>query len=906
MSAVASTCQGCLANCSVLVHPDGHVEGNPANESTHGAICPNVRMAEQQRTDPDRLLYPLRRTNPRKGRNEPPRFERISWDEALDEIAKRLIGLRERSEGHRVAFAKGRSTGLSDLLMKALPDIYGTPNRLNHDSICAEAEKLATGVLDGTFDYHDYDFARTTFVLMWGTDPLAGNRLKSRFIADFASLRKRATLVSISPNRGVTSQKAHEWLPVIPGTDGALASAMAHVILTEGLWNRAYVGDFAANAGACSYTAFEPGADASSHAAFKPGVNACPHTAFEPGARIPERAFVEKHTLGLATWWNEVLKDATPAWAEPLCGIGADRIRSLARQFAAAGPRAISWISPGVSMTARGLYSGMACYALNGLVGSTGPGGCVLKFPSLKTAKLPATDAFQDDIARTANARPALAVPRTRGLAAAKNGRLDSYPVLNIVPEAVLGEKPYALDMLIAYWVNFAYSCTGAHRWERALEKIPFFVHVTTNLSETSQFADIVLPARHHLFEDWGFVRSRMGGRTTVTLEQPCLESPGECLGDETDFPFALAEKLAAGGFNAPLRYYRSLVDPCTGDVPENGRELGEFACKIMLEPLWSPAGDALPPSERQAAWNAFRKRGAQSSEPAAQGNTCASVDSSREDTTHEGMANENGDGRGIEHANRNACENASASAGTARVNCGTAHANCDSAHANCGTAHALPTPSGCFEFASRHLRALLLAYADSRRLTLDQAMESLGYEARGKLAFLPHYESPLRFGDPVAYPLIFTQSRSRLALEGRAANTERFQQLKGSDPGDEPWDDVLKLHPLDMAALGLRTGDTIRVTSLEGSIVCHAKEWDGTRPGVAAKCYGQGHWAYGHVAALDFERAVARGGNNNEIISAAYERVSSATARHGGLMRIRVERLQAAPSPYAPSPQNR
>lgn len=107
-----------------------------------------------------------------------------------------------------------------------------------------------------------------------------------------------------------------------------------------------------------------------------------------------------------------------------------------------------------------------------------------------------------------------------------------------------------------------------------------------------------------------------------------------------------------------------------------------------------------------------------------------------------------------------------------------------------------------------------------------------------------------------------------------------------------------MKLHPLDMDRLSLNDGDAVRVSSDQGSIVCQVVRWDGTPPGVATKCYGQGHWAYGHVTALDFERGIARGGNNNELIPAEYERVSGATARHGGLVRIRIDKI----APYESS----
>lgn len=167
----------------------------------------------------------------------------------------------------------------------------------------------------------------------------------------------------------------------------------------------------------------------------------------------------------------------------------------------------------------------------------------------------------------------------------------------------------------------------------------------------------------------------------------------------------------------------------------------------------------------------------------------------------------------------------------------------------------------------------------------------SLGYGARGRKSLVPHYESPVRKGSESEFPLVFSQHRSIVNLEGRSANAPLYHKLKRLDPGDEPGDDVVKIHPTDMERLGLRSGDMVRMSSPEGSIVVRAKAWSGTLLGVVVKCYGQGHWAYGHVAARDLEQGVPRGGNNNEIIPAEWERASGATARHGGLTRVRIER---------------
>lgn len=812
---ISSACQGCLSNCPVLVTVEGgravRVRGNAASAATGGGVCPALAITLEQEYDPDRVTTPLRRRNPRKGRGVDPRFEPVTWDEALDELADRMMTLRRAGHPERFALAKGRSTGINEVLTRVLPEIYGTPNSFNHDSICADAEKLATGVMDGAYDYHDYDWEHLECAILWGADPIASNRQKAHVRRALPeALRRGAAVYVVDPRRSMTAELVEKearseagcWVPVAPGTDGALASAIARVILAEGLWNRDYVGDF------------EGGENLFAEAAqLKGGVD--------------ESSFQERFTRGVCTWWNEELFDKTPEWAEAETGVPASAIVQMAHMFAGAGQHAVSWISPGVAMSARGLYSGMACYALNGLVGSVGAEGGVLAFPSLPVEKLPGTEPYRDEVARRACSQPRVDAPQRPDFLCAKAGHAHRAPVTNLIPEAIEGGR---VDTLVAYWCNFPFSCTGAKQWERALEKLPFLVHVTTHVSEMSQFADIVLPACHHLFETWGFARCRQNKRSSVVLEQPCVEAFGESRNDEAGLAFALAEKLADRGFPAVLDFFqRECADPCTGAAPTSGEELAEYALKAMIAPFWRPGG-ASDAGVSERAWRDFLAKGFWETDPV----------------------------RGRQKGEASS---------------------------------PLSTPTGRFEFESGALRRAFEEHARRFGLDPEGAAASLGYGACGRKSLVPHYESPVRKGSESEFPFVFSQHRSIVNLEGRSANAPLYHKLKRLDPGDEPGDDVVKIHPSDMERLGLRSGDMVRMSSPEGSIVVRAKAWDGTRPGVVVKCYGQGHWAYGHVAARDLEQGVPRGGNNNEIIPAEWERASGATARHGGLTRVRIER---------------
>ncbi len=799
---VASTCQGCTSWCPVVVKVvDGrvvHLAGNPESKANHGKICPRPNLALQQVYDPDRLKTPMRRTNPRKGRDEDPQFVPISWNEAMGLIADKMMELRENEETHKFVFFRGRYSYNRDIIYSSVPKIFGSPNGISHSAICAEAEKFGAYYTEGYWDYRDYDLEHTRYVLCWGADPLSSNRQVPHAINIWGHVRDRAEIAVIDPRLSATAAKANEWLPVLPGEDGALAVAMAHVILREGLWSREFVGNFA------------------------DGTNR-----FLPGQTVDEQTFEEIHTNGVVRWWNLELKDRTPEWAETQCGIPADQIHRVATGFAKAAPAAISWVSPGASMQARGGYAALAAHALNGLVGSADSQGGTVQKTKVPADALPDFSAYQDDLAKKLSKKPKMDRRGSLSFPALNAGKSGGGVVTNNAADSILNEDPYEIKVAIANWANFAFSCSGSDRWERALSKLPFFVHITTNPSETSHFADIVLPAAHQLFEKWSFLKSKQNLHGYASLTQPMIEPLWDVRQDETEVPWLLAEALAERGFDNMLRYFQeAFADPETGQHPRTSAEFALTSTKMFTSPCWHSAhkdygkyGDALN------GWDDFVKKGVWNSHRFETGKTWGKFG----------------------------------------------------------------TVTGRFEFYSETLKKALQGHADKHGVGIDDVLAATNYTATGELAFLPHFEPALRWGDPSEFPLIFFEHRSRLNREGRSANCTWYQAHKDADPGDENWDDVLKMNPVDAERLNLTDRAMVRVVSTTGEITVRLKLWEGVRPGTVAKCYGQGHWAYGRVAATDFQRRIPRGGNNNVILPAEYERLSGSTARHGGVARVKV-----------------
>ena len=142
----ASTCQGCTSWCSKQVYViDGRavkVRGNPNSKVNVGEGCPRSHLGLQQVYDPDRIKTPMKRTNPKKGRNEDPKFVPISWDEALNTIADQIMALRKNNETHKYMLMRGRYSYMRDVLYDRMTKIIGSPNNISHSAICAEAEKF--------------------------------------------------------------------------------------------------------------------------------------------------------------------------------------------------------------------------------------------------------------------------------------------------------------------------------------------------------------------------------------------------------------------------------------------------------------------------------------------------------------------------------------------------------------------------------------------------------------------------------------------------------------------------------------------------------------------------------------------------------------------------------------------
>ncbi|MFH1651176.1 MAG: molybdopterin-dependent oxidoreductase [Chloroflexota bacterium] len=490
-----TSCLNCATRCAIRVRVvNGRavkIAGNPLSRVTEGANCPRAHIGLQVLYDPGRIATPLRRTNPAKGKGIDPAWKAISWEEALTEIGNRLKALRGdfRAPGqpHRLLLFRGLNTVSDEDYLRRFAEAYGTPNLIASDGLGNEADKIGQWLADGNYTQSAYDLPGTNYILAFGASILESQKPLARNLRMWGKIHRerpnRVKVVVIDPRQSITAAKADRWLPINPGTDGALAMSIAAVIISEKLYD----------------------AD-----------------------------FVDNHTAGFEEYARLATTQYAPETATVITGIPAETIREIAREFAAARP-AIAWRGRGATGWPGGAYASYAIFCLNALVGSIDVPGGVLYQQEPPLAEMIPRD-FYDDIAKSGNAQPSIDLSRTTRFPTART-------VTNQVADSITGGSPYPIEIAIGFNGNFVMTEPGAPRWHEALSKLPFYVHVAPFVSEMATYADIVLPAPTFL-EQWGYDCSPPGsGFAEVRLKQPVVaRMPGTM--DIIEIIYRLAQGL--------------------------------------------------------------------------------------------------------------------------------------------------------------------------------------------------------------------------------------------------------------------------------------------------------------------------------------------------------------------------
>ena len=234
-SIIRTSCRLCWGRCGIKLRIKEDqivkVEGDSDDPASHGYICPKGRAIPEILHAPDRLEHPLKKDG--KGWN------RISWQEAIGEIAEKLKTIKEKYGPQAVAIHMGHAGVMPDLwpLIQRFSNLYGTPNFSFAASQCHLAKVLGNVLTYGFFPVPDFENANC--IVIWGSNPPASDPLGARHI--LKRQKAGARLIVIDPAITTIAKEADIHLRIRPGTDGALALGMLNVILEKSLYDTEFV-----------------------------------------------------------------------------------------------------------------------------------------------------------------------------------------------------------------------------------------------------------------------------------------------------------------------------------------------------------------------------------------------------------------------------------------------------------------------------------------------------------------------------------------------------------------------------------------------------------------------------------------------------------------------------------------
>jgi anaerobic selenocysteine-containing dehydrogenase len=372
----------CPDTCAMLVTvKDGvavKVQGDPDHPFTDGSLCTKVSHYTERTYSPDRLLHPLKRVGP-KGKGE---FKRISWDEALDEIAAKLKALAAENPESILPLNYAGTMGMLQYSSMDRRFFHKLGASQLERTLCSSAGKAGIkATLGGSYGMDPEHYQDSKLIIIWGSNPITSNL---HFWSRAQEAKRRgAKLVAIDPYRSLTAEKCSQHIALLPGTDGALALGMMHVLVAEGLIDRDYV---------------------------------------------------SRYTLGFELL-EERIKKYTPQWAAETCGISVEEVVQLARDYGTVKPAAIR-LNYGMQRHAGGGIAARTIACLPALTGAwRDPAGGLL----LTTA-----DNYQFDHAKLE--RPDLMpMPRPRVINHSKLGDALTAPESPVRAVIVYNNNPVAV-----------------------------------------------------------------------------------------------------------------------------------------------------------------------------------------------------------------------------------------------------------------------------------------------------------------------------------------------------------------------------------------------------------------------------------------------------------------------------
>jgi len=427
--------------CGILAHVENgkiiRIEGDPDSPLNRGTLCAKGIAQIERLNHPDRLKYPMIRAG---GRGEG-KWNRISWDEALDRIAGKIKETIERNGQRAIAFAQGTPKGLELYLMIRLANLLNVPNIATPGNICHMPRETASHLTCGFFPIPDYDHP-PSLVIVWGSNLFHTNEEGILGVQLKRAVDHGAKLIVIDPRKSPVASKADLWLKPKPGTDLALALGMLRAMVEEHLY---------------------------------------------------ENHFVEKWTIGFPEL-KEHLKQYPLDKISEMTWIPKNQMVEATRLFARTKPACIQW-GNALEHNPNSVQCARALLILMGISGNLEvPGGNVNRLgpPLMRPGELVQSKKFPDK-------KEKIMTPEFR--LATMMGFVPSQMIV----KAILTEKPYPIRLMYIQGSNPLLSYANAKETFEALRRLDFLFVSEIFLTPTAQLADILLPAATHFeFDDIG------------------------------------------------------------------------------------------------------------------------------------------------------------------------------------------------------------------------------------------------------------------------------------------------------------------------------------------------------------------------------------------------------------------
>lgn len=408
------------------------VEGDKDQPYGQGTLCPKGAATRQYVYSDDRIKTPLRRV----GERGEGKFEAISWDEAMNEIAEKLGAVKSEYGPEAVCFFSGFSKYYRPWL-KRLCHSFGSPNYASESSTCFQAMALSQKLVFGAPGAPD--MANAKCLIIWSANPFHTNPGNARMLTK--ALDRGMKLIVVDPRRTPTTEKADIHLRLRPGTDGALALAMANVIISENLY---------------------------------------------------DHDFVNNYTNGFEDY-KKYVSDFTPEKGELLTGVPAGQIREAARMFATVKPGGVMPSASPVVHHTNGVQNYRAIFSLVGLTGNYDiKGGQFVNPPSIhhmagllttRVGQFMQSKPYSEMNERMDKQRFPVWYQITQEEA-------QCMPL----PEQIRTGKPYPIRAIVGFGLNFR-MWPDSQGMRDALGELDFFVNTDLFMTESCKWADIVLPA---------------------------------------------------------------------------------------------------------------------------------------------------------------------------------------------------------------------------------------------------------------------------------------------------------------------------------------------------------------------------------------------------------------------------